>query len=331
MRIFRFLLRTVCVPNIVFWTSAFLCGLNWLLLSNAYGSDSDLQSLQSRATEFRNEQLSGENSLPFKLSSRFTSTLSQASVRTFIRGVDLDTFSEKLLQPQEWCEFIPLHLNIKACGYTQINQSRIVQFYAGVKGYITPDDAHLLQLTFDANLQNKVFEADLFAADGPLDSTNIRFNIHAIDALGEGGDGVYVEFELSSEPGITNSLARVYLATIARRKIGFSIKGKTWSGKPKFVGGQRGAIERNLVRYLLAIEAYFDTASKYSGLSTDQLYQLRITRWYDETDRYKEQLFELAREEYISNKMRERENQKILQKALEQNIEPVYKLIDERR
>ena len=321
------------LPRRLEWITAVILGLMVLMAPAAFSSDNDnsLASLQARAVEFRQQQVSGENPLPFVLSSSFSSTLSKARVRTFIRGVGLDTFSQKLLQPAEWCEFIPLHLNIKACGHVVRNQKNIVQFYAGVKGYVTPDDAHLLQLSFEARKEGGVFYADLFAADGPLDSTNIRFGIHAIDAEGDGGTGVYVEFELSSEPGLSNSLARVYLATIARRKIGFSINGKTWSGKPKYVGGQRGAIERNLVRYLLAIETYFETASKADEMAADALYELRIQRWYDETDQYREQLFELSREEYISNKLRERENQKILQLALDENVEPVYKLIDERR
>ncbi|MBX2868481.1 MAG: hypothetical protein KTR18_07375 [Acidiferrobacterales bacterium] len=333
-------MRSTCKPR----TQAFLlCRLSrviqgalaLLVLTSgaAFSSDSreSLASLQERAIEFRQKQLSGENPLPFLLSSSFTSTLSRAKVRTFIRGVELDTFSSKLLQPAQWCEFIPLHLNIKACGHLVRNQKNLVQFYAGVKGYVTPDDAHLLQLSFDARKENGVFFADLFAADGPLDSTNIRFNIHAIGAEGEDGKGVYVEFALSSEPGLTNSLARVYLATIARRKIGFSIKGKTWSGKPKYVGGQRGAIERNLVRYLLAIDTFFETESRAGELDENALYELRVQRWYDKTDQYREQLFELSREEYISNKMRERQNQQVLQEALDNNLEPVYKLVDERR
>jgi len=317
------------VSVLIFYAWAFLGFL--FVPFNAIASDNNLSSVQARAVEFRQQQLSGDNPLPFLLNSSFSSELSKARVRTFIRGVALDLFAERLLQPAEWCEFIPLHLNIKACGFTETNQKNVVRFYAGVKDYVTPDDAHLLQLSFDAKKENDVFSADLFAADGPLDSTNIRFSIRAIDAEGEGGSGVYVEFELSSEPGLTNTLARVYLATIARKKIGFSIKGETWSGKPKYVGGQRGAIERNLVRYLMAIETYFDTAAQFSGLSPDDLYKQRIDRWYDRTDQYRRQLYELPRTEYISNKLKERENQKILQKALLANTEPVYKLVDERR
>jgi len=307
-----------------------MLGLLSVSLSNAW-AENNLSSLQARAVEFHQQQLLEESPLPFVLSSSFTSDLSKARVRTFIRDVRLDLFAERLSQPSEWCEFIPLHLNIKACGHIKSNDQQIVQFYAGVKDYVTPDNAHLLQLSFNTTNVDGVFSAELYAADGPLDSTNIRFGLRAIDSEGEDGSGVYFEFELSSEPGLTNSLARIYLATIARKKKGFSVKGKTWSGKPKYVGGQRGAIERNLVRYLLALETYFDTAVLNSDSSPDEIYRLRIGRWYDQTDQYKEQLFELARSVYISNKLRERENQKILQQALEENKEPIYKVVDERR
>ena len=47
-----------------------------------------------------------------------------------------------------------------------------------------------------------------------------------------------------------------YLATGGRDKVGFSIVGKTASGAPQYLDGMRAVVERNTMRYYLAIDAY---------------------------------------------------------------------------
>ena len=47
-----------------------------------------------------------------------------------------------------------------------------------------------------------------------------------------------------------------YLATLGRNKVGFTITGQGNDGKPVYMGNVRGVVERNTMRYYLAIEAY---------------------------------------------------------------------------
>ncbi len=286
-----------------------------------------LSQLQQNYIAFEQARTSGENALPFSMESVNNSSNSSARIRYFLDMVPLDEFARRLRQPVEWCKFIPLHLNIKACAYLEQENQTLLQFYAGIKGYLTPDNAHLLQLAFTAKYTEGVFIANLFAADGPLDSANINFDIRAIAIDNIDRQGTYLEFDLSSIPGLAAGLMRVYLATIARKKIGFSVEKISWSGKPQYVSGSRGALERNLVRYLLAIETYFATLE----LPVEAQYRKRLERWFDATERYPEQLHELDRMEYIDNKFREKENQDILQQAIEDNVDPVYKPIDRNR
>jgi hypothetical protein len=97
--------------------------------------------------------------------------------------------------------------------------------------------------------------------------------------------------------------------------------GNDRSGKTRYVKGQRGGAERNIVRYLLSIKAYFDTLE----LAADpDGYLRRLQRWYDLTDMYKKQLFELEREVYIEIKQRERVNQLILIDAIANHQEPDF-------
>ncbi|MGI9317938.1 MAG: hypothetical protein ACR2QW_11440 [bacterium] len=285
------------------------------------------ERMRQNYVEFTQADIDENNPLPFVLESINNASDSSASIRYFLESVSLETFRSRLEQPSEWCEFIPLHLNIKACSYQIRNDKHILSFYVGIKGYLTPDKAHLLQLEFESNSQDGVFIVKLFAEDGPLDSSNINFDIRAISVEGDVRTGIYLEFDLSSIPGLAANLARIYLATVARNKIGFSIEGKTWSGKPKFVRGQRGATERNLVRYLLAIETYFATLD----IPTESQFEDRLERWFDATERYRPQLYELERSEYISNKIRERKNQEILQFAIQENVQPIYVQVDQRK
>ena len=285
------------------------------------------QAMQQNFESFRQARESGQLELPFSLDSLLNSSESHASVRYFLDGVSLDEFRQRLDQPAEWCEFIPLHLNIKACSHLQRGDLTLVRFYAGIKGYVAPDKAHLLELQFNSEVRDGVYLVKLFAEDGPLDSSNLGFIVRAIDINRDGWQGMYLEFEVSSDPGLAANLARLYLATIARKKVGFSAEGKTWTGKPAYVTGQRGATERNIVRYLLAIETYFDTL----GLPEDERYLRRLERWFDATEKFHRQLYELPREEYLENKLLERENQKILQQAIADGTQPDFSPVDRRR
>jgi hypothetical protein len=111
---------------------------------------------------------------------------------------------------------------------------------------------------------------------------------------------------------------KIYLATVARKKIGFSIVGKRWNGESKFVSGARGATERNIVRYLLAIETYFSTLD----VNHESRFTTRLEHWYDATDRFRNQLYELSRKKYLANKKRERKNQQMLQDAIDRGVDP---------
>ncbi len=304
-------------------------GLVWLILMSPFclASEDLGEILRHHYVELDRARSTSENPLPFSLESVNNSSNSHASLRYFLDGVSFDEFVVRLQQAPEWCEFIPLHLNIKACAYLERNGKTLLQFYAGIKGYVTPDKAHLLQLEFNSNFSDGVFTANLFAADGPLDSENINFDIRAIGIEQDGRKGVYLEFDLSSVPGLAADLMRIYLATIARKKVGFSVSDTSWTGKPVYVSGPRGATERNIVRYLLAIETYFATLD----LPPDSQYAQRLEQWFDATEQYPEQLHELARQEYLDNKFRERANQEILQHATTNKIDPIYKPKDRNR
>ncbi len=73
---------------------------------------------------------------------------------------------------------------------------------------------------------------------------------------------------------------RAYLATAGRDKVGFSIQGYA-DGEPVYIGGTGGIIERNAMRYYLALKAYLDTlrCRRRNGS------RRRLHAWYDMTEK----------------------------------------------
>ena len=264
--------------------------------------------------------------LPFMLNSSSKRGVVSTSVRTFLPDISFPVFATQLQKVEEWCEFVTLHLNIKSCSFDTTPNAQKLGFYVGVKTYLTPDQASLLLMSFNSEVIDGVLHIHFYAKNGPYDSSNYDFRFRAIAARSDenvndqGEAGVYLEFDLSSVPGYVANLANVYLLTVGRNKIGFSRDGETWTGKTKYVKGKRGAAERNVVRYLLAIRTYFETLN----VDPSQRYQQSLERWFNATEEFSRQLYEMDKSTYLSIKKRERRNQYILMEARRNNVKPVY-------
>ena len=71
-------------------------------------------------------------------------------------------------------------------------------------------------------------------------------------------------------------------------------------------------LERNVVRYLLALRTLMETHT-IAGL---QGVRIRTRSWYDATERYAEQLHEVEREDYLRDKEKEYQHQVEMQAAV---------------
>ncbi|MDT4876423.1 hypothetical protein FQZ97_1118590 [compost metagenome] len=93
----------------------------------------------------------------------------------------------------------------------------------------------------------------LEAEDGPLGTRRYRIKLEAV-ALDERRSFLHLSYSYAY--GLAARLAtQAYLATLGRNKVGFSIVAHDAEGQPVYIGGMRGVIERNTMRYYLAIEA----------------------------------------------------------------------------
>jgi hypothetical protein len=98
---------------------------------------------------------------------------------------------------------------------------------------------------------------------------------------------------------------QTYLGTSGAAKVGFTILGKRPDGEPIYVGALRGAVERNAMRYYLAIDAYLGTLS----IPPQEQLEKRMRDWFAATERYALQLHELDEQQYLDMKRRECQRQ----------------------
>ena len=139
----------------------------------------------------------------------------------------------------------------------------------------------------------------LNADAGPLGTKDYRIVFEAIPIDAKSS---FVHMSYAYRYGLAARLAmQGYLATIGRNKVGFSVTGREADGAPIYIGNVRGVVERNTMRYYLAIEAFLGAYA----LPTAQQPEQRRSDWFAAIERYPRQLHEMERADYMAMKRRE--------------------------
>ncbi len=139
----------------------------------------------------------------------------------------------------------------------------------------------------------------LNAEKGPFGTRNYRILLEAVP-LGNGQ--TFMNLAYSYTYGTAARLGMLaYLGTAGSRKVGFSVIGRGNDGQIKYVDGLRGLVERNTMRYYLAIEAYLGALSAAPAARLEK----RLADWYAAVERYPRQLHEIGQEDYLQMKRRE--------------------------
>lgn len=216
---------------------------------------------------------------------------------------------ETLPRPESWCEFLPLVFNIKSCTYAARDGRNELTLYVGRKFYEAPKEAFQIRYDFHVEAQQQDrFRILLTAPEGPYGTRDYRIEVEAWE---EAGGRTSLRMDSSFRPSLRSMLAtRAYLATAGRDKVGFSIQGD----EANYVNGTGGIIERNAMRYFLALKAHLDTI----GLAENEQLEARLHAWYDMTARYPQQLYEMDKDEYLDTKRREWGQQRQLQEGVSQ-------------
>jgi hypothetical protein len=199
---------------------------------------------------------------------------------------------------QRWCDILILHLNVKACRVSA--DGRAVGVYIGKKFDEPASQAHRIDFTYRVDAQSRdYFRLSLNAANGPFGTRDYRIVLEAVPL---DPSRTFMHLSYAYGYGASAKMAmQAYLRTVAGQKVGFTAEGQRPDGRPALVGGLRGALERNVMRYYLAIDAYLAALSA----PPDERLEERLRDWFDWTERYALQLHEVDQDEYLQMKRKE--------------------------
>ena len=213
--------------------------------------------------------------------------------------------------PANWCDIVSLHPNVKVCTYREQPGSWLLTFYLGRKTYQRPEDTRQVIYHYrNVEQRQGYLDISLSADEGPFGTRDHRMRFEALPLDG-GRTFVHVSYAYSDSAALRLA-EKVYFATLGWGKVGFTVTGTDNNGKPVYIGGPRGALERSAVRYYFAIQSFMDTLN----YPEESRFSMRISKWYDLTARYRRQLFDLDKKDFLLYKTAENKNRVTLQQRI---------------
>lgn len=268
----------------------------------AHGQDS--AALRARHAQLRELLADNQFQRPMVLESTQTDGALKGEVNAVVAH-PYAIVGRALQGMHHWCDILMVHLNVKNCSVRGSGADSTLGVAVGRKFDQPLADAYQIDFAYRvAANQADYLAVRLSAAAGPLGTRDYRIVLEAIP-LDAGSS--FLRMTYSYAYGMAARAAmQGYLATIGRNKVGFSIVARKADGTPVYIGGERGVIERNTMRYYLAIEAYLGAYS----LPAAQQQEKRLRDWFAAIERYPRQLHEMERDEYLAMKRRELARQK---------------------
>jgi hypothetical protein len=256
----------------------------------------DAASLRAKQASLRDKFANNQFGRPLVLESTETSDGLRGDVYTIVDH-PFAKVEQALQSLDHWCDILILHLNVKRC---QANPAgKTIDLRVGRKFDQPVDDTYELVFKYVLAADSADYlQVQLSADEGPLSTRDYRIQVEAI-ALDDKRSVIHMSYAYGY--GFTARMAmQTYLATLGREKVGFSVVDHK-DGKPVYIGGVLGLLERNTMRYYLAIDAYLGA---YALPPADQA-EKRIRDWYASTERYARQLHEMDQSDYLDMKRKE--------------------------
>ena len=116
------------------------------------------------------------------------------------------------------------------------------------------------------------------------------------------GERSFLHMQYSYGFGLLARIAmHAYFATSGYSKVGFTMVEGGQDRLPYLIGGVRGALERNTMRYYLAIDAYLGALA----VPAPQRFEESLERWFTATEHHALQLHEVDHDDYVTMKRHE--------------------------
>jgi hypothetical protein len=253
-------------------------------------------ALQARYTTLRDQLAHSPFSQPLYVESTEEPTASRGDVYAVV-DYPIAAVSDALTSPAHWCDVLILHINVKYCHPVVRDGHTLLSVAIGRK--LEQPLISAFRVEFDYAVETSrpgYLDVELNAIHGPLGTGDYRIRLEAVGVEKE-DSFLHLQYSYSHDTAARAAM-QVYLATAGRGKVGFSVIRDPGNAPPRFVGGVRGASERNAMRYYLAIDAYLATLGAPAAERLDR----SLERWFAATERYARQLHEIDHDAYIDMK-----------------------------
>lgn len=287
--------------------------LGALLMSAAQAAPAEpAQAVPAQAVQLRAKYASLTDSLrsnPYRRPLHVESTESESNLKGDVYAVIPFRFAAvgaTLTEAAPWCDIMILPVTTKGCRVTPGTGGRsMLNLHIGLKSEQALEDAFPLDFTYRVAMNSPQYFLVLLDADsGPLGTRDYRVLVEAVPL--EGGK-TFLHLRYSYGFGTAGRMAmQAYLATFGASKVGFTSSGG------KLTGGMRGVVERNAMRFHLAIDSYLAAAA----LPAPEQLESRLRTWFDSNEQYARQLHEMDRDEYLAMKRREVQRQRAPQEIV---------------
>ena len=214
-----------------------------------------------------------------------------------------ETLQTALRGAEQWCDILILHLNVKQCRALGGPPANGVAVSLGKKHDQPLADAYRVNFNYQlAASSPEYMKLLLNANEGPLGTRDYRIVVEAIPLDARHS---VLHLTYSYGYGFAARMAMLgYLSTVGSGKVGFSVVDRR-GGQPVYVDNVRGVIERNTMRYYLAIDAYLGSLSA----PPQERQERRLRDWFAATERYPRQLHEIGQADYLAMKRKEIQRQ----------------------
>ena len=195
------------------------------------------------------------------------------------------------------CGLLFLHLNVRSCQPRHGAAGDVLMLSAGPKQGATAGTVYSMAYTMQVEASRADYlRVSLVATTGPLSTSDYRIVFEATPLEGQ---RTFLHFAYGYNFGTMARMAMgVYLATAGRTKIGFTVVGTGKDGRPQYVQGERGSVERNVMRNYLALQAYAGVTTGTAAAQTEE----RLRSWFAMSERHAPQLHELHLDQYMQEK-----------------------------
>lgn len=241
---------------------------------------------------------------PIHLTSSRDGDHSQARLSAVLEH-PFDAFAATFKSPDNWCELMMLHLNVKYCAAHDDGRQQILTVYVGRKHEQPLESAHRAEYAYRVVANGPDYLKIALEADkGPFRTRNYQIVLEAVPLDAQ---RTFIHFGYAYDFGsLAKAAQAIYFRTVGRDKVGFTKVANDNGAPPEYIEGIRGALERNIMRYYFALQAYLNGLAE----PAPQRLEKRLEAWFALTERYPLQLHEVERVDYLRMKQREFERQR---------------------